>query len=189
MSVELLPAVLRCRTSLSSEMCYLAERAMSQIMKRAELRNFIHDESTVPQSSIFNVLMSPSQPSPPQNDNTTPTSQRDVKEPDGSSARNIFTIRSRVDPDSVLTKNQRLSVYLFSMMYSWLRSGRLQLSAPPVAEDKKEEEYEGLPSSDDSEDEENEANMLRSICIRYCLHVLDQAAMRRLSLEASLFGT
>ena len=111
-----------------------------------------------------------------------------MKEPDGSSARNIFTIRSRVDPDSVLTKNQRLSVYLFSMMYSWLRSGRLQLSAPPVAEEKKEEEYEGLPSSDDSEDEENEANMLRSIYIRYCLHVLDQAAMRRLSLEASLFG-
>ena len=164
---------------------------MSQIMKRAELRNFIQDESVVPQSSIFNVLMSPSsqQPTQPQNDNTSTTSQRDVKEPDGSSARNIFTIRSRVDSDSVLTKNQRLSVYLFSMMYSWLRSGRLQLSVPPTVNDEEKEEHESLPSSDDSEDEKNEVNMLRSICIRYCLHVLDQAAMRRLSLEASLFGT
>ena len=212
MSIELLPALLRCRNegkhTMTSNMFYVAEHTMSQIMRRAELKNIVHDESSsVPQSSIFNVLMSPSSStSSSHNDNSVKEmnisneKKRDVKEPDGSSARNVFTIRSRVDRDSVLTNNQRLSVYLFSMIYLWLRSGPLQLipdvDDQKLKEEEKEKELEKdayyLPSSsEDSEDDQDDekSNMLKSTLIRYCLHVLDQAAMRRSNLETGLFGS
>jgi len=216
-SIKILPALLRCRHErnvLDSNTCYLVERNMAQIMKHAELKNLAHDVDVSSKNSIFSTFIATAITN---NNNITSiknesdilVKERDVKEPDGSSARNIFTIRSRVRNDSVWTKNQRLSIYLFSMMYSWIRCGDLQLKPDPCVvpsvadlnDDDDDHDHSNLPVSspsssdfdgnlpssdddeDDDDDDENKQVHLKAILIQYCLHILDQAAMRRSSLE------